>query len=108
MPDGYDQAAQGCHLVVKRTLIQSPAFIRNAKRLAKKDSQALEQLGFALALLEEDAFHPQLKTHKLKGDLQGCWACGFGYDWRIVFEIMPHQGGESILLQSLGSHDEVY
>jgi len=48
-------------------LIRSGAFVRDAKRLAKKDVEAVERLLAALTLLEEDAFHPQLKTHKLKG-----------------------------------------
>lgn len=52
---------------MKRMLIRSGAFVRDAKRLAKKDVEAVERLLAALTLLEEDAFHPQLKTHKLKG-----------------------------------------
>jgi addiction module RelE/StbE family toxin len=93
---------------VKRWLIRSNAFIRDARRLAKKDPQAVEPLLAALALLEEDAFHPRLKAHKLKGDLQGSRACSFGYDMRIVFELSSSEMGESILLQSVGTHDEVY
>jgi hypothetical protein len=62
---------------VKRLLIRSNAFVRDAKRLAKKDAQAVEQLLAALALLGNDAYEPRLKTHKLKGDLLGSWACSF-------------------------------
>jgi mRNA interferase YafQ len=93
---------------VKRLLIRANAFVRDAKRLAKKDAQGVEQLLAALSLLENDAFQPQLKTHKLQGDLQGSWACSFGHDQRIVFEFVVHEGHEAILLQSLGTHDEVY
>lgn len=59
-------------------------------------------------LLSEDAFHPKLKTHKLKGNLEGSWACSSGYDLRIVFEFVASEGSEAILLQTLGTHDEVY
>ena len=93
---------------MKRILIRSSAFIRDAKRLAKKDAQAVEQLLAALALLEKDAFHSRLRTHKLKGDLQGSWACSFGHGLRIVFEFVATEKGESILLESVGTHDEVY
>jgi mRNA interferase YafQ len=93
---------------VKRLLIRSNAFIHDAKRLAKKDAQAAEFLFAALASLEEDVFHPRLKTHKLKGDLQDSWACSFGYDLRVVFEFVTTENGESILLQSVGTHNEVY
>jgi len=49
-----------------------------------------------------------LKTHKLKGDLEGSWACSLGRDLRVVFAFVQHEGKEAILLQSLGTHDEVY
>lgn len=62
----------------------------------------------ALESLAEDAFHAALKTHKLKGDLAGLWACSAGYDLRIVFEFVLHEGAEALLLQSVGTHDEVY
>jgi addiction module RelE/StbE family toxin len=93
---------------VKRSLIRSNAFVRDAKRLAKKDIKAVEELLAMLALLEKDAFQPRLKTHKLKGDLLGSWACSVRPDLRIVFEFVTHGGSEAILLQSLGTHDEVY
>jgi hypothetical protein len=52
--------------------------------------------------------HPSLLTHKLRGPLAGCWACSAGYDLRVVFEYVQHQGAEAILLLALGTHDEVY
>jgi len=61
-----------------------------------------------LELLAQDAFHPKLKTHKLKGQLAGSWASSAGYDLRVVFQFVQHQGVEAILLESLGTHDEVY
>ena len=66
------------------------------------------ELEAVLALLTEEAFHPQLKTHKLKGKLGGSWACSAGYDLRVVFQFVQHKGAEAILLESLGTHDEVY
>jgi mRNA interferase YafQ len=93
---------------VKRVLLRSSAFLRDAKRLGKKNPQAGEALLVALARIEKDVFQPSLKTHKLKGDLEGSWACGLGHDMRIVFEFGQHEGKEAILLQSLGTHDEVY
>ncbi|WP_204369156.1 type II toxin-antitoxin system RelE/ParE family toxin [Methylocucumis oryzae] len=59
-------------------------------------------------MLSEDAFNPKLKTHKLKGELLGSWACSAGYDLRIVFEFVEFENAEALLLQTLGTHDEVY
>ena len=61
-----------------------------------------------MELLGEDALAPSLKTHKLKGNLAGSWACSAGYDLRIVFQFAKHKGSEAILLEAVGSHDEVY
>ncbi len=93
---------------MNRTLIQSPAFVRAAKRFIKKHPSAAEAIRSTLTLLAEDAFDPRLRTHKLKGDLANCWASSAGYDLRIVFEFVPNGDGEAILLLSLGAHDEVY
>ncbi|CAG0941126.1 hypothetical protein BROC_01287 [Candidatus Brocadiaceae bacterium] len=93
---------------MKRALIRSNAFVRAAKQLLRKNPQLAADIQTALTLLSEDAFHPKLKTHKLKGCLEGSWACSGGYDLRIIFEFVQFDGAEAILLQSLGSHDEVY
>jgi mRNA-degrading endonuclease YafQ of YafQ-DinJ toxin-antitoxin module len=61
-----------------------------------------------LDVLATDAFDPQLKTHKLTGDLDERWACSAGYDLRILFRFVRHEGAEAILLLTMGTHDEVY
>ena len=93
---------------MNRSLIQSPAFVRAAKRFVKKHPPAADAIRSALRLLAEDAFDPRLRTHKLKGDLANCWASSAGYDLRVVFEFVPRGDGEAILLLSVGTHDEVY
>jgi addiction module RelE/StbE family toxin len=93
---------------MSRILIQSPAYVRAAKRYIKIHPGASSAIREALSLLIENPFDPRLKTHKLKGDLAGCWACSAGYDLRLVFEFVQHQGAEAIHLLSLGTHDEVY
>jgi mRNA-degrading endonuclease YafQ of YafQ-DinJ toxin-antitoxin module len=93
---------------LKRLLLPFTAFIRSGRRYARKHSQTGPELQSVLALLAEDAFHPQLKTHKLKGKLIGSWACSAGYYLRVVFQFVQHQGKEAILLESVGTHDEVY
>ena len=93
---------------MRRTLIRSEAFVRAAKRFVKKQPLAAEAIRQTLTQLHEDAFDPSLRTHKLKGDLGGCWACSAGYDLRIVFQLVQHGGGEAILLLSVGTHDQVY
>ena len=90
-----------------RPLVRSSAFVRAAKRFAKQPG-AINAIENALIDLESDAFAPWLRTHKLKGDLAGCWASSAGYDLRIVFQLVQLDEIESILLLSVGTHDEVY
>ncbi len=93
---------------MKRALIRSNAFVRAAKQLLRKNPQLAGDIRAAVVLLSDDAFNPKLKTHKLKGCLEGSWACSGGYDLRIIFEFVQLDGSEAILLQTLGTHDEVY
>lgn len=93
---------------MNRELIRSSAFVRAARRYSKKHPQAAGDIEAALAMLAEDAFRPQLKTHKLKGQLEGVWACSAGHDLRILFEFVEHRGDEAILLLTMGTHEEVY
>jgi mRNA-degrading endonuclease YafQ of YafQ-DinJ toxin-antitoxin module len=88
--------------------LQSTAFVRAARRLMKKRPNAGPDLEATFAALMDDAFHVGLKTHKLKGELAGSWACSAGYDVRIIFEFVEHEGAEAIFLQNVGTHDEVY
>ena len=91
-----------------RPLLPTRVYVRTARRLARKNPQTAGDLRAALDLLTEDAFHPSLKTHKLRGNLDGSWACSAGHDLRIVFSFVRYRGSEAILLEAVGSHDEVY
>lgn len=91
-------------------LVWTPVFSRAFKRLIRQNPQLRPQIETTLEQLLKNPFHPTLKTHKLKGDLQGRWSCSIDYSNRIVFEFVTNadSGIEEILLLALGSHDEVY
>jgi len=93
---------------VTRALLRTNAFVRAARRLLRVNPSLTDDLDATLRLLRDDAFHPSLRTHKLKGRLAGSWACSAGYDLRVVFSFVEHEGSEAVLLESVGTHDEVY
>ncbi|NJO18175.1 MAG: type II toxin-antitoxin system mRNA interferase toxin, RelE/StbE family [Thioploca sp.] len=91
-----------------RVLLESSTFLKALQRILKREPQLADRLRIILQLLAEDAFQPQLKTHKLKGKLAGTWACSVGHDLRIIFELVEFKGNPAILLLTIGTHDEVY
>lgn len=93
---------------MKRALLPSLAFVRASRRHVQKNPSAANALRAALEKLSADAFDPKLRTHKLKGALDGNWAASAGYDLRIIFQFVKHEGVDVILLQSVGTHDDVY
>lgn len=89
-------------------LLRSSAFVREARKIVKKQPSIAENIQNTLVLLIDDPFHPRLKTHKLKGDLKDSYACSAGYDLRIIFSFVEYEKRQAILLESIGTHDEVY
>ncbi len=54
-----------------KNLVWNAKFVRKFKRLIKKNPQLRSQIEQVLQKLSDDAFDPSLRTHKLKGDLDG-------------------------------------
>ena len=75
---------------MNRELIRTNTFIRATRRFLKRRPQAAADVEATLLMLAEDAFDPRLKTHKLKGNLDGVWACSAGYGLRVLFEFVEH------------------
>lgn len=89
-------------------LLRSTAFLRAARKLIKKNPAVAPDLQKTLKLLSEDPFFATLRTHKLKGQLADSLACSVTYEIRIVFAFVEFEGQEAILLESIGTHEEVY
>lgn len=93
---------------MNQLLLRSSSFIRAARRTIKKYPHIAGEMEDTLELLSKDAFHPLLKTHKLKGNLKGSWAYSLSFGLRIIFKFVKYKGTEAILLGTIGTHDEVY
>ena len=93
-----------------RTLVWSANFKRAFRRIVRRRPELRARIQQAIELLAEDPFHPTLRSHKLKGELAGIWACKVDYYNRILFDFVtnPESGEEEILLLTMGTHDEVY
>ena len=93
-----------------KTLVLTSSFKRAFKATVRRRPELQQQIEEILRLLAAEAFDPVLRTHKLKGQLSGSWACTVDYDCRIVFNFVENSesGEEEILLIDIGIHDEVY
>jgi addiction module RelE/StbE family toxin len=93
---------------VKFVLLRSTIFVKNAKKIIKKPPDLVKNIQETLELFCADPFQPRLKTHKLKGELKDSYACSAGYDLGIIFKFENYDETSAILLESIGTHDEVY
>lgn len=85
------------------------SFRRAFKRQTRNNSNLERRIFEVIELLAQDPFDALLKMHKLRGRLEGLWACWVEYDCRIVFAFEPAESGEDcIVLIDIGTHDEVY
>lgn len=82
-------------------LIASSRFLRKAKKL--KDPQA-SMLRAALRRFAADPKDPLLRTHKLKGELEGYWAFSVDADLRVLFRWVADEA----FLVNIGTHDQIY
>jgi addiction module RelE/StbE family toxin len=92
-----------------RQLVWSTTFLRAYRSGIRRYPHLKADLEPVLRLLVEDPFDPRLRTHKLKGQLKGTWACSVGYDMRLIFEFVKGSGTEDdSLLIEIGTHEAVY
>ena len=90
-----------------RRLAWDSSFRRAFKRRIRNDAALQEKIFDALDRLVSDPYSPDLRTHKLLGQLDGLWACWVEYDCRIIFafEADPQEIDELIVLIDIGTHD---
>ena len=89
-------------------LLRTGGFVRAAQKMVRRKPQLTDELRRTLELLAVDMFDPRLQTHKLKGPYAGTMSCSAGYDLRILFKVVEHQGKPALLLITVGTHEEVY
>lgn len=86
---------------LQRKLVLSKAFEKSYKKFTGKNQLLKTSISKALIKLEQDAYDPTLKTHKLSENLAAYLSCSCGYDCRIIFIIekdLANPNEENILL----------
>jgi len=76
----------------------SNKFLKQVSRLPAK---ILQQAKIKEAMFRFDAYAPALKTHKLSGKDENCWAFWINYSYRIKFLFLVKN---KILFLKIGKH----
>ena len=87
---------------MNRPLLRTEPFVRAIKKYIRKHPDRALEIQQAFEQLAADAFHPGLKTHKLKGKLEECYAFRLKGGFRVLFEYLD---SETVNLLDIGPHD---
>jgi addiction module RelE/StbE family toxin len=83
----------------------SSSFERALKKWLTKHPADRALIESALERFTANPQNPELRNHKLSGQLKGLRAISVAYDCRIVFAMVED---DTALLVSIGTHEEVY
>lgn len=83
----------------------SSSFEKSLRKWISKHPESREIIQQKLEQFCANPYDPELKNHKLSGQLKGLRALSVAYNCRIVFAMLDEN---TALLVALGTHDEVY
>jgi len=86
-------------------LIWGKRFKKNIKRYFSMHPEMESRIRSKLKVFVKNPYAPELRNHKLSGQLKGLRAIIVEYDCRIVFAFI---GKDAALLIGVGTHDELY
>ncbi len=87
-------------------LVWDAGFKRSYKKRISPDALLKQRFWDALERFAADPFAHELRTHKLTGKFNRCYAFSVDDDIRVVFIFL--KGKSRVLLIDIGTHDEVY
>ena len=82
------------------------SYKKRIKKFLKKHPDMFDRYAKAITILEVNPFHPSLRLHKLKGNLNEYFSVSINMEYRVVIDFLIVD--EKIILVDVGSHDEVY
>ena len=86
------------HAQVKHVHV-APRFFKSFERLPASIQRLATEKD---ALFRANPSDPRLRTHKLKGALEGAWAYSVNYQYRVLFRFLS---GDEVLYYDIGTHD---
>lgn len=81
-----------------KNIIYSSDFLKDIDNLPKE----IIDLAFKKEkIFRESPFHPSLRSHPLKGKLEGLWSMSINKKYRIIFQVEESE----VVFISIGKHD---
>ena len=87
-------------------IIITDAYTKRVTKFLKKHPDMFNRYAKAIAILEVDPFHPSLRLHKLKGNLNEYYSVSINMEYRVVIDFLVVDN--EIVPIDIGSHDDVY
>lgn len=81
-------------------------FTKKVKKFLKLHRNMMGRYEKTMIILKENPFHPSLRLHKLKGNLNEYYSISINMDYRIVMDFIVVD--KVIIPIDIGSHDNVY
>jgi mRNA-degrading endonuclease YafQ of YafQ-DinJ toxin-antitoxin module len=79
---------------------------KRLKKFFKRHPDMIIRYEKAITILEIDPFHPSLRIHKLKGNLEEYFSVSINMEYRIVIDFIVKN--REIIPIDVGSHNDVY
>ena len=90
---------------MKYNLIIPDSYRKREKKFLKQHPELLNQYKKTLKLLQDNPFHPSLKSHHLKGCHKGISSASINKSYRITHASIKN---ENLILIDVGKHEAVY
>jgi len=87
-------------------IIETKTYMKKLKKFLKKHPDLLPKYEKTITLLEHNPFHPSLRLHKLKGNLQEFYSVSLDMNYRIILDFVVIDN--KIFLIDIGAHDQIY
>jgi mRNA-degrading endonuclease YafQ of YafQ-DinJ toxin-antitoxin module len=87
-----------------RKIITTKTFDKSFLKISRRNNTLQQEIIECIKLLSLDINDIKLKTHKLSGNLKYFYSARVNFSIRIIFKY----DDESVYLETVGSHDDVY
>ena len=83
-------------------LVFTDSYLKKLKKFLKKNPEILDRYKKTIKLLELDPYHPSLRLHKLKGNLNEYFSISITMKHRIIIDFILED--DKIIPLDIGTH----